>query len=229
VNARLPMRLPALIHRSPSGLLYFVYWAPFIALYQLANRWHLVTPVQLPFTALDRAIPFVPSLLPVYVAYIPLFWWTVWRSEDDRQANRVFYATYLQLFLCLPFFILFPVEMPRQLFYSATAYNWADAFWRWFDAPTNCFPSLHVANCALFIELNWPRRFRWAATLAAAAVIASTVLVKQHYVVDVVAGAVVYLLARWLLEQVTIAADEPVHAAAATEMSPASRGSTQRH
>lgn len=196
--------LPALIRRSPSGLMYFVYWAPFIAAYQLVNRWHLVAPGELPLTSLDRALPFVPALLPVYVAYLPFFWWTVWRSEDDEQVNRVFYGTYLQMLLCLPFFILWPVRMPRELFYGATVYNWADAFWRWFDAPTNCFPSLHVANCCLFAELNWSRRLRWPATIIALAVIASTVLVKQHYVADVGAGLIVYGVAHAVLARVRI-------------------------
>jgi membrane-associated phospholipid phosphatase len=197
-------RLPPLIRRSPSGLAYFAYWAPFIAIYQLVDRWHLFTPVTLHFTWLDRHVPFVPELVPVYVAYLPLYWLTVWRSENDREANRIFYAAYLQLLLSVPFFVLFPVRMPRGLFYAPSAYNWADAFWRWFDAPNNCFPSLHVSNCLLLLHFNWGRPHRWIFVGASVAVIASTLLVKQHYAIDVAAGALVYVASRAFLNRLQI-------------------------
>jgi membrane-associated phospholipid phosphatase len=198
------VNLPAIVRRSPTGLLYFVYWAPFIALYQITNRWPLRTPVELPLTWADQAIPFVPELLPVYVAYIPLYWWTVVRSENDREVNRIFYAADLQLLLSLPFFVLFPVRMPIERFYGAETFGWADALWRWFDVPNNCFPSLHVSNSLLLLHFNWrrPRRLFFAA--ASLAVIASTVLVKQHYVVDVAGGVLVYLVSRVFLSRLVI-------------------------
>jgi membrane-associated phospholipid phosphatase len=197
-------RLPRLIRRSPTGLAYFVYWAPFIALYQVTNRWPVVAPRELPMTPLDQLAPFVPELMPVYVAYLALYWWTVARSASDDEANRVFYAAYVQLALSLPFFVLFPVRMPLEAFYPAEPYGFADALWRWFDAPNNCFPSLHVSSCLLLLQLNWSRPHRWLAAAASLAVIASTVLVKQHYVVDVVGGALVYLASRWFLARLEI-------------------------
>jgi membrane-associated phospholipid phosphatase len=186
------IRLPAIISRSPTGLMYFVYWGPFILTYQITNRWPLFEPQVLPFTALDRLIPFVPELLPLYVAYIPLYWWTIVRSEDDRELNRLFWVAHFQLLLSLPFFLFFPVRMPVEQFYPPQALGWADAAWRWFDAPNNCFPSLHVSNCLLLLHFNWRRPHRLLFAAASLGVIASTVLVKQHYVVDVLGGALVY-------------------------------------
>lgn len=193
------VRLPMAVRRSRSGLVYFVYWAPFIASYQLVNRYPLVTPQELPFGAIDRLIPFVPAFLPLYVAYLPLYWWTVVRLKSDDDVNRIFYASYVQLLLSLPVFLLFPVRMPRELFYGPEVYNWADAFWRWFDAPNNCFPSLHVSNCLLLLQFTWTRPGRWLYGPLILGVIASTVLVKQHYAVDLLGGAVVYLVSRWFL------------------------------
>ena len=102
------MKLPLLIRRYEWKLAYILAWVPYIALYQITNRWPLFEPTVLPFTALDRAIPFLPELLPIYVSYIPFFFWTVVRSENDREANRAFYGTHLQLLLCVPFFIFVP-------------------------------------------------------------------------------------------------------------------------
>ncbi len=198
------IRLPLLLRRPKYRLTYALIWLPYIAFYQLVNRFPIFAPRELSMTALDRAVPFVPELLPLYVAYIPFYWWTGARSEDDQTATRFFYATHFQLLVCAAVWILFPVTMPRELFYGAATYNWADTFWRWFDAPNNCLPSLHAANCLLFIQFNWRRPARWLHTSIALAIIASTVLVKQHYVVDLAAGAAVYALAAALLTRLEI-------------------------
>jgi membrane-associated phospholipid phosphatase len=198
------IRLPLVLRRPRYRITYAAIWLPYIALYQIINRFPLFEPRELPLTTLDQAIPFIPALLPLYVAYIPFFWWTGARSEDDDTATRFFYATHLQLLLCATVWVLFPVTMPRDLFYSPSVYNWADMFWRWFDAPNNCLPSLHAANCLLFIRFNWQRPLRVIHTLVALSIIASTVIVKQHYVVDAVAGALVFLVACAFLERLRL-------------------------
>jgi len=198
------VRVPALIRRYANPAGYVLAWAPSIAAYQLSNRFPLRPPIELPFGMIDQLIPFVPALLPLYVAYLPFYFWTVARSRTDLEVNRIFYGTHIQLLLSLPFFILLPVTMPRDLFYGPATYGWADAFWRWFDAPNNCFPSLHVSNCLLLLQVNWSRPQRYLHSAIALGVIASTVLVKQHYVVDVLGGIVVYLLARWALTRIRI-------------------------
>jgi hypothetical protein len=197
--------VPALIRRPRWAVGYVALWAPYIAIYQLTNRFPVRTPVTLELSWADQLIPFAPQFLPLYVAYIPFFFWTVARSRDDREVNRIFYATYLQLLLSVPWFVLWPVAMPRHLFYGSELFGWADAFWRWFDGPNNCFPSLHASNCLLFIELNWARRRRWRHALVGAGIIAAALLVKQHYVVDMLAGAAVYLASSWMLARVEIA------------------------
>ena len=82
--------LPPLVRWSPNPLRYLGHWLPFILTYQVGNRWPLVAPRELPFTAADRLIPFVPELLPVYVAYLPFYWWTVTRARTDREVNELF-------------------------------------------------------------------------------------------------------------------------------------------
>jgi membrane-associated phospholipid phosphatase len=68
------------------------------------------------------------------------------------------------------------------------------------DSPYNCFPSLHVANS--FISALACYRVHLTLGLAAAVwaslIGASTLLTKQHYVVDVVAGVLMAALAYFL-------------------------------
>ncbi len=188
------LQLPLVIRQHANPLAYLAIWTPFIAIYQVTNRFPVAAePRILPFSVIDEVIPFVPELLTVYIAYLPFYLWTVCRSEDDIAANRVFYAAHFQLLLSVSVYALFPVRMPRELFYAGDPYNWADAFWRWFDAPNNCFPSLHVSNCLLMVQMNWTRSYRRLHTAIACAIIASTLFVKQHYFVDLIGGAAVYL------------------------------------
>jgi membrane-associated phospholipid phosphatase len=222
------LELPVVVRSSSRPLKWLLYPAifiPYIIAYQVINRFPIFPPHSLPFTWGDDLIPFIPSLLPVYVLYIPFFWWTGVRSENSETLNRFVYATYLQLIVCSLIWLMFPVRMPRELFYTTDSYNWADTFWRWFDEPNNCFPSLHAANGLLFIQFNWRRSFRGVATVVAIAIIASTVFVKQHYVVDVLAGGLVYLLTAKFLRAVRIrpdcrrlAVDQECGAATASKM-----------
>ena len=59
------------------------------------------------------------------------------------------------------------------------------------DPPYNCFPSLHVAHSfvSALTCLRLHRRLGGVALVAASLVGLSTLFTKQHYVVDVVAGA----------------------------------------
>jgi membrane-associated phospholipid phosphatase len=204
VIPRLRIRLPVLPLHFDNKLGYTLVWAPYIAAYQLVNRYPLREPVELTMTAVDRAIPFLPELLPLYVGYLGYFFWTVARLKNDREVSRVFYATHLQLVVSLVVFVLYPVRMPRELFYVEASYGWADTFWRWFDAPNNCLPSLHASNVMLLMHLNAERPGRIPALILGAAIIASTLFVKQHYAVDLLAGAGVYLLARAFLQRLTL-------------------------
>jgi membrane-associated phospholipid phosphatase len=74
----------------------------------------------------------------------------------------------------------------------ATAPNWFAAF-----------PSLHGGYPVLLFMILWrERRASWLAAVAVygAAMWASTVVLNQHYVVDLVAGAGVAVAAFWFTE-----------------------------
>ncbi len=194
--------LPLTLSWPPSWIRATVLWLPYILIYELVNRFPVRSPTALEFSIVDRAIPFLPVLLPIYVGYIPFFWWTGIRSPDRESLSQFFYCTYFQILVCCAVWVLYPVTMPRELFYGGATYNLADTFWRWFDAPNNCFPSLHAANCFLFIQFNWRLPARGFHTLIALAIVASTMLVKQHYVIDVVAGGGVSLLTMFFASRI---------------------------
>jgi len=65
------------------------------------------------------------------------------------------------------------------------------------DPPYNCFPSLHVAHSfvSALACFHVHRRLGAIATISAALVAVSTLFTKQHYVLDVVVGALLAFVA----------------------------------
>lgn len=155
-------------------------------------------PLHAPELALDRAIPLVPAWSVVYgslfcAALLPVF--VVHQQELIRRTVLAFIAIWLASYAC---FVAWPTAAP------AHAAPGADSFGGWVlaaiydsDVRYNCFPSLHVAQCVLaaLICSRVHRGVGLACGAWAALVALSTLFVKQHYVVDVVAGAALAWLA----------------------------------
>ncbi|MFV8754716.1 phosphatase PAP2 family protein [Nannocystaceae bacterium ST9] len=158
----------------------------------------------LPLTALDRAVPFVPWTVWLYgtITWVSLAAWLSVPSRAD--AARMLSAIVLASMSCCAVFLLFPTTFPRELYPlvgpdSATLRELARL--READSPSNCLPSLHVA-LAWAIALTWAsarehRGLRAIAVVWALAISVTTVTTKQHFVVDVPAGAAVGVFAWW--------------------------------
>ncbi len=193
-------RRPFLLKKRNSLLYYLLLWAPYITVYQVTNRFHIIKPAFLSFSFIDRAIPFVPWLVPVYVSYLAYVFFFIYTCENDHELSVIFLLSYFQLVVCSVFFLFLPVAFPVDLFYGQTgATGIFGKFWLWFDAPSNCFPSLHAANSLLAVYLGLKRRsktvvWRSVMTVWGLLVVISTLFCKQHYAVDIAAGMAVFLL-----------------------------------
>ncbi len=141
----------------------------------------------------ERQIPFVPQMLVAYMSIYPLFWLGpfVLRTAVQIQAIIVTLAWLILLagigFLLLPAELAFarPEVPPAWL----GLYNIADRL----NLDYNLAPSLHVALslcCADVYAAQTSRlRFKLALGSWAAAIAASTVLIHEHHVLDVLLGA----------------------------------------
>ncbi len=165
-----------------------------------------VVPTELPLTALDRAVPFVPWTVWLYgtITWACLAAWLSVPSRAD--AVRLLTAITIASVSCCAVFLLFPTTFPRELYpLSGTGATGATirelARLRAADSPSNCLPSLHVA-LAWAIALTWAsgrehRGLRWAAFAWALAISVTTVTTKQHFVLDVPTGAAVGVYSWW--------------------------------
>lgn len=180
-------------------LAFFVY---FIVSYKSVQYVVLtyLQPVPLVLPGEDQ-IPFFPSLLLVYgsLYIVPTF--LVFWIEKPGQLYKAVKAFFVMTLIHFAVFLVFPVKytlrphLPNEsggivMDLLAMLYS--------VDAPTNNFPSLHVSFA--FLTYFLVQRYRPSAARAvlilSIAVAISTVLIKQHYVLDVVAAILLTILVK---------------------------------
>lgn len=153
---------------------------------------------------LDDLIPlWTPAAIPYYLWYVGLVGTPLYTFFKDRAAYRsyIYYALWgygaaIVIYLLYPTAITFRPEALEgtDLFTRMVAFIYS------IDTPTNVLPSLHVtmaAGIALGLgaakpfNKTLPRIILW---LLALSIAASTVLIKQHSVLDTLAAAPICLL-----------------------------------
>jgi membrane-associated phospholipid phosphatase len=161
--------------------------------YLVISHWLAATAQKTVALPIDAAIPLVPEWGYVYnsvyfLAFVPIF--VVRHRELYR---RVIAGALLVEVVSFAVFVLFPVRMHlRPVDYpSATFADWALRVLIFADAPSGCFPSLHVsmATLAALSCARVDRAVGLACAALAAAISVSTLFLKQHFLLDVVAGA----------------------------------------
>lgn len=162
--------------------------------------WSL-TPAEVHDVALpvDAQIPFVPQAIWPYLCVVPLALSPLYFVRDARLMRQVALAYGLTIAVSLLCFAFYPVSahglrpsIPAVQGVSAAAVRALYAL----DPPYNLCPSLHVSLAVLAAISASKALKRYAGLLFAAAVgiAVSTCLVKQHFVIDVLAGAVLATL-----------------------------------
>lgn len=179
----------------------------YMGLFMLGYFWllrHPMFPVTImPLTALDHLIGFQPWSIVIYASL-----WLYISLVPMLIASRRELATYLSAvtvlslagFLC---FFLWPTAVP------AFGIQWARyplvAFLKSVDASGNACPSLHVAFAVLtgvwlhrlLREVSAPHILRLSNGCWCLAILYSTLALKQHVALDVLAGASLGLVVVW--------------------------------
>lgn len=163
---------------------------------------------------LDRRIPFIPEFIWLYHTLVPVIVGTTIFSMHRR---RVFFNTIAALTLSMAvltcFHLVLPSYYPRQellLGADSSVSLWLVELTRQFDAACNTFPSGHVtfswilyfcarqadsikrANKLIYIYLLW--------TIL---VSISTLVLKQHYIFDVISGIILAYISVMIARVVT--------------------------
>lgn len=139
-------------------------------------------------TALDRALPTLPVAVWVYVSWYPAM---LLLALAGRATVRRAYVSLLLAFLtCSLGHLLLPVAIARPAFDGSS--DISDRLLTWLyavDPPRNLFPSFHAAGAGILVAMrSRGTAGGWLVAMWALAVCGSCVLIRQHYVVDVVVG-----------------------------------------
>jgi membrane-associated phospholipid phosphatase len=164
------------------GVYQFYFWC---------QRNYVATPRELKLRV-DEWIPYWPSWVWIYSCiYYPLILYLNFVLESPRHFTYVAMSYMLLLAMQMAFFVLFPVATPEQW----RAYNQQRtlserflAFVQRFDARSNSFPSMHT-SVAMLTALHLVPHLGAAAFAFPALIALSCLFTKQHYLLDLPAGA----------------------------------------
>lgn len=201
------LRLPLFLNNKnkyPMGFLVLIFGA---VIYFLTNHNKLFTPVELPMLWIDQATPFLPYTIWIYLSESLLFVSVYVLTRDMQNVNKYLYSMAALQIVSVVIFIFWPTTFPRDLFPIPDNLDPLTHFLlnltRKSDDPSNCLPSLHVSGVYLssFIFLDeqkkkFPLFFSWATLVAI-----STLTIKQHYLLDVLAGLGMAVLFYWFFHK----------------------------
>ncbi len=152
-------------------------------------------------TELDRAVPFLPSFVSIYVLSYP-FWVLCYIliAKENSKENwyRFVFADMLARLICGICFLAIPTTNIRPEITGSSFFEIAMGFIYEMDLPYNLFPSIHcLASMMCYLGLRTcsriPKPWKWATLGFAVLVFASTQFTKQHYLVDVIGGVLIAL------------------------------------
>ena len=152
-----------------------------------------------PAVALDGAIPLIPAwslvygALYVFLIVLPLF--VVREEEHLRRTVWAYLSVWITAYLC---FLAYPTVAPRPEEVVGVGFGaWGLRLLYELDPPYNCLPSLHVAHSfvSALACLRVHRVVGIAGIVSASLVGLSTLFTKQHYVLDVIAGTLLAVVA----------------------------------
>ncbi len=191
-------------YRVTISMVIFFSLVPF---YIFISAWIRGRTTYSPSLAWDQLIPLQPVWALVYgalYAFLILLPILVVRQPDHiRRTVNAYLLVWLTAYV---FFVIYPTSAPRPERLTGEGFAvWGLANLYSSDPPRNCFPSLHVAHS--FVSALTCFRVHSGlgivAMLCAAFVGLSTLFTKQHYILDVVAGMLLALIAyRLFLRQV---------------------------
>jgi membrane-associated phospholipid phosphatase len=140
----------------------------------------------------DEWIPYRPRWAWIYsFLYYPAIVYLNWTVTSPRHFNHLAMSFFILLLGQMAFFVFYPVETPRHwrdLNRGRTLSEKFLLFVRKFDAPSHCFPSMHVSVAMLTALHAQPTLGPWV-FLFPALIALSCLFTKQHYLVDLPAGA----------------------------------------
>ena len=150
---------------------------------------------------LDNQIPRIPLFIIPYLAFLPWLYGTliyVWYK--NRFFRHLAYSFIVINLIAFFVYLTFQTVVPRDPITSHDFFSGILQFTYDNDLPYAGFPSLHAAlsaSIATYFVLRHSK-WSWAAIAMAGLIVISTLLTKQHFIVDAVSGVTLGVLVTWV-------------------------------
>ncbi|GHU98168.1 hypothetical protein FACS1894211_01480 [Clostridia bacterium] len=145
--------------------------------------------------AFDRAVPVIGFFAVFYILSFPYWFFTLTAGGNTGKKNYYRFITclFFQYAVCLTIFLVLPTTIVQPELDTTKFGEWLIGVIYSFDTPTNLFPSIHVLMSWLcFCMVRGRKDVRpWlqiSSCVMAVLVLLSTQFIKQHYIVDAIAG-----------------------------------------
>lgn len=161
--------------------------------YLIANRISARLPSVPLMSDADAVVPFAPRSLWLYLSFVPYCLIVPYDFGGLRRGVRMCSCIFLNSLVAYRSFLKHPSSFPRpkiELDDTPKLQRGFEALHK-VDRPSNTFPSLHVSHTFLFalmLSQHVPATRRDAYLFWASAISLSTLLTKQHYLVDISGG-----------------------------------------
>jgi membrane-associated phospholipid phosphatase len=190
--------LPPRAEVANLAMLTLAFALTFAVLYGLGSALSAYVPWRVPAALpLDARLPFRPQAAAIYLTIVPVLMLAPFVLRDLANLLPLFATLMLETVIAFCGFLLLPVDPPPitccEGALTQTVFDFADAI----NLERNYLPSLHVAFACTAALAYAPRASRAGRLILCAwaiAVAASTLLTRQHFIVDVVTGLVLAAL-----------------------------------
>ncbi len=179
----------------------------FLVFYMTPNHLIFFTPMYLELWPFEQQIPFMDWTIWFYISDYIFIAVVFILLQDKENMNKVFYAQIGMLMFAMLIFFLLPTAYPRPDIKYEGINGLMLTILHSADTPGNACPSIHVGMTFLggFGFIKEKRYLLPVFMLWALLISISTLTVKQHYFVDVLAGffmaILFYFLAQRLIKE----------------------------
>jgi len=175
----------------------------FSLVYLGAANFPLSVIEQAPIINLDTSIKWLPWTVIIYLSQYLYLPFALLYAPNKHIATRTYYGYLVATLLASAIFLLYPTELPQRDLSTAALpiiISLCYQFLYYTDVPANCFPSLHTMLALIAATSLMKRGLTWqiVASLWTIAIIVSTLTTKQHCILDVLAGMLLFSLGVWV-------------------------------
>lgn len=159
-------------------------------------------------TDLDTSIPLVPVFIIPYLLWYPyiLLMLFLFFVKNKKVYYRTLFIQCMGLVISYIIYFFFQTTVSRPTIPDHGFLNQLITFVYNTDNPYNCFPSIHVLTSYLMIKgvnecITFAKKTRMTVYFCSWLIIASTLFVKQHVLLDVAGGIAVVEIVHFIVYQ----------------------------